>query len=727
MIKPGEIPESYYAFQLRLARERGYGHIELTPERKIVLSEQIIADQKRSLEIWIEYLVSPDTDMYPVWLKYWIFTGIVKLSQYHHESGKFGHRDKGTVALFPELNREALSLVADYVIKYVNKESLESFELLSHIQDSSPEILKLLPGLNFGKIYGQVLRTLGVRKEGSFVTNQGQWVVYKKGSDHKPLFQSIVGYNTGWCTASETNAKRHLHKGDFYVYYSFDKDGLAHIPRVAIRMENDNIAEIRGVGKEQNLDPQINESNVVTDKLKEFGSRADRYKKADHDMQLLTSIEMKQINGIPLTKEDIGFLYEIEQPIIGFGYDKDPRIEKIKSQRDMRSDLVEYFHGRYTRDEISMREELLLGRSKVYVGDLLLINLDRPEVNFNLPEILFGDLSLRALTKGERLTLPKTIYGYLELNKLTTAEGLVLPEVIYGRLDLGSLTTAKGLRLPKVLHGSLYLMNLTTAEGLTLPENFYGNLNLSGLKTAKGLKLPKVLHGDLNLGSLTTTEGLVLPEFIQGHLNFYSLSIAEGLILPETLHGNLNLGGLKTAKGLKLPENFYGSLDLSGLKTAKGLKLPKVLHGDLDLKSLTTTEGLILPEIIHSSLNLSSLPTVKGLKLPKILDYSLRLPSLLTAKGLKLPENLHGYMDFSSLTRADGLVFPETMYGTLDFRSLTIAKGLKLPKVLHGGLDLKSLTTTEGLILPEIIRGYLNLENLSEDIRSEILKKIKKQ
>jgi hypothetical protein len=503
VIKPEEIPESYYAFQLRLLRERGYGNTELTPGMKTLLMEPIIADQKRSLEIWIEYLVSPDTEMYPVWLKYWIFTGMVKLSQYHHESGRFGHRDKGTVARFPELNREALSLVADDVIKYLNKKSLESFESfesLGHIQDSkpaNPEILKLLPGLNFGKLYGQVLLTLGVAKEKSFVTNQGQWVVYKKGSDHRPLFQSIVGHNTGWCTAGEATAKEHLRGGDFHVYYSFDKNGLALIPRVGIRMESHNIAEVRGVGKEQNLDPQINESNVVTDKLKEFGPRADRYKKADHDMRLLTDIERKQITNIPLTKEDIGFLYEMEQPITGFGYQKDPRIKEIKSKRDMKSDLVEYFDRKYTRDEISITEkEFLSGQFKIHVGHLDL-RLSMLPSNVTFPEVMFGNINIEYASIAREVKLPEILYGYLSIRNLITANGLTLPRIIYGHLYLPRLRTTEGLRLPEIIYGHLNLRNLESTQELILPNTLYGDLNLTGLKSLKGLKLPKIFRGIL--------------------------------------------------------------------------------------------------------------------------------------------------------------------------------------------------------------------------------------
>jgi len=226
LIKESEIPESYFEFQVRLAKERGHGDIFLTTEQKKQLAATLIIDQKKSLDSWIEYLVSKDTSMYTMWVKYWIFTGMIKLSKYNPSTGSYGNRDKGTVAPFAELNREALAIVIDLTLKKLNKESL------TDIVD--PEIVKLLEGLSFGKLYGRTLFNLGVGKEGNFRTNDGQWVIYKRGTDHKSLVESLEGKNTGWCTAGEATAKSQISKGDFHVYYSLDQFGKPSIPRVAI-------------------------------------------------------------------------------------------------------------------------------------------------------------------------------------------------------------------------------------------------------------------------------------------------------------------------------------------------------------------------------------------------------------------------------------------------------------------------------------------------------------
>ena len=97
-----------------------------------------------------------------------------------------------------------------------------------------------------------------------------------------PLVKSLEGRGTRWCTAGEETARQQLSNGDFYVYYTKDKNGEYKIPRIAIRMEGSSIGEIRGVASHQNLEPEMEE--VVEEKLKEFPDR-DKYKKKVHDMK----------------------------------------------------------------------------------------------------------------------------------------------------------------------------------------------------------------------------------------------------------------------------------------------------------------------------------------------------------------------------------------------------------------------------------------------------------
>ena len=105
-------------------------------------------------------------------------------------------------------------------------------------------------------------------EKGDLEVTEGAWVRYEQGSDHMRLVDSLQGYGTGWCTAGEHTAETQLSGGDFYVYYSKDGNGEYKNPRVAIRMQGSNIAEVRGIAEGQNLDPFI--IDVADEKLKEF-------------------------------------------------------------------------------------------------------------------------------------------------------------------------------------------------------------------------------------------------------------------------------------------------------------------------------------------------------------------------------------------------------------------------------------------------------------------------
>lgn len=497
------IPDSYYDTQVRVARERGHGDVALTKEQKQQLATSVIVDQKKSLDTWIEYMISKDTQVYPMWLKYWMFSGMTKLSKFDPQSGSFGHRSKETVAPFPELDREALAYVADSVLKKVNKDSL------SDIQDKG--FLKLLDGPNFGKLYGAALKKSGVGNEGQFPTNEGFWVIYKQGSDPRPLVRSLEGRNTGWCTAGEATAGSQLKMGDFHVYYSMDKNMQSVLPRVAIRMQGDQIAEVRGVAKDQNLDPQIQQSSIIKEKMTEFGDRGKSYERKESDMQLLTQIEFKGKSGNLLSKEDLRFLYELDRPIKGFGYSKDPRIEEIKKTRDTKNDFVIIYDNRFTRDEISLTAaEALSGKARLH----------------------HGDLDLHNLTQLQGVKLPELVTGNLYLNSLQSAVGLKLPKVVKGGIHLDALQSAVNLKFSEVVGGGIYLNSLRSAEGLMLPDTVHDVLILSSLQSAKGLKLPGEVRDTLDLRSLQSAEGLKLPKTVLA-LILSALESARELKMPE--------------------------------------------------------------------------------------------------------------------------------------------------------------------------------------------------
>jgi len=662
VIKPDDIPESYFENQKRLAREQGHGDIAITQEMRDQLSDIIIKDQKTSLNKWINYFTSSDSDSYPMWVKYWAFTGMLNLSTFNKEKQTFSKRTKNTVAPFADLNMEALAKIADLLVKKINKENIS-------ITDNNPKLKQLLEGANFGKLYAFAILETIPTKEKELANIEGEWIKYPQNSDFMPLTKSLEGHSTGWCTAAESTAEAQLKNGDFYVYYSYDKDGKPTIPRSAIRMQGNSIAEVRGIAESQNLDPYIGE--VVNNKLADF-SDGKVYQKKSADMKRLTEIDNKNNQGLELTKNDLRFLYEIDSPINGFGYSKDPRIAELLDSRDIKEDISNITG--YAENEISItQKEALKGNIKYH----------------------HGNLDLGGLQSADGLKLPEHIGGGLNLSGLQSADGLKLPEHIGGGLNLSGLKSADGLKLPEHIGGGLFLSGIQSADGLKLPEYIGGNLGLDGLQSADGLKLPEHIGGGLFLNSIQSADGLKLPEHIGGGLFLNSIQSADGLKLPEYIGGNLGLDGLQSADGLKLPEHIGGSLYLKGIQSADGLKLPEHIGGGLFLNSIQSADGLKLPEHIGGSLYLDGLQSADGLKLPEHIGDSLFLNSIQSADGLKLPEHIGGGLFLNSIQSADGLKLPEHIGGSLYLDGLQSADGLKLPEHIGDSLYLKGIQSAE--------------------------------
>ena len=562
VIKSEDIPESYFQNQVKLARERGYGNIELTNEDKKRMTDQVIEDQKHSLDKWIEYfLYDEESKSYEMWEKYWVFQGLQNLGKYDKKTYKFSKRDKTTVYPFPPVEREfiftTLHLMEDYIKDKKGDEEIKS----------------ALGSGNFKMLYEYVIKQSMLKDKLQSNTTSGKWVKYEQGSDYNILRDSLQGYYTGWCTAAGENfAKSQLAGGDFYVYYTLDNNGEAKVPRIAIRMNGKTeIEEIRGIADRQNMEPEM--MPILEEKLKEFPDR-DKYLKKEHDMKLLTLIDKKINNNIELTLNELKFLYEINSKIEGFGYEKDPRIDEIKSKRNIKKDYALIFDVKEEEVALSQEEwEENPNKFKVLVSDLYLWLLVKPN-GLVLPHHINGSLFLSALTSAEGLVLPQNIGGDLYLTRLTSAEGLVLPQSIGDSLFLSALTSAESLVLPQSIGGDLDIHNLDSAESLVLPQNIGGNLYLSNLTSAKGLVLPQSIGGSLMLSGLTSANGLVLPQSVGDDLFLDNLTSAEGLVLPQSVGGYLDIHNLDSAESLVLPQNIGGGLDLSGLTSANGLVLP---------------------------------------------------------------------------------------------------------------------------------------------------------
>jgi len=367
IIKKENFPESYFELQKRIARERGQAVEEIPDNVREQMMDVAIEDQRASLNAWMEYLTSDDA-MYPAWFKYFVWKNITKLSQFDKERGEFKKRTDSTVAPYPDIYREPLAQIADiyFKVKEDNKNLKE------------PEVREAF-SQKFPSLYAELIsKSLAASMENREEV-KGEWKKYQQGQsgDAEQLFESLEGKGTGWCTAGKSTAETQIENGDFYVYYTNDSNGEPTQPRLAIRMEGDNrIGEVRGILPHQGVEPIMQEA--LDEKLQDFGTEADAYRKKSGDMKILTALDQKREQEEPFTKDDLVFLYEINSSIEGFGYQTDPRIAELRAGRNTEEDMLVIFAC--TKEEIAHVPSQITKDTKAYVGQL------EPGIFQRLPE-----------------------------------------------------------------------------------------------------------------------------------------------------------------------------------------------------------------------------------------------------------------------------------------------------------------------------------------------------
>lgn len=357
-----KIANGLYESEKRLAREQGRGvdieRLEESGQEDLLERYKGLAIEKqgiqgRTLGSWLDYLHQNDAG-YPTWFRYFVVRNLQKMGTLDKEKGEYTKRTAHTIAPFPELNSEALGFVYRMLTTGVGHQ-----EFLDE-PEKREELERLIAKKDFIKLYTFAqIETAGALNKESL---QGDWVMYPQGSDYHVLEQALRGKGTGWCTA-EGSASQHLQGGDFYVYFTRGTGGRYSEPRIAIRMEGDHVAEVRGVNHRQELEPTL--VDVATEKYRALpgGSRFD---KQSADMKRMTLLTKKHESSGVFTKDDLAFLYEIDGTIEGFGYDKDPRVEELRKGRNIEDDMLAIFEC--TKDEIAYSKDNINENTKAYIG-----------------------------------------------------------------------------------------------------------------------------------------------------------------------------------------------------------------------------------------------------------------------------------------------------------------------------------------------------------------------
>lgn len=213
----------------RVAREMGieahYGAEELEQRGEIA-----VEDLEKSLDEWIKYL-SDANEPYPVWFRYYVFRNILDLGDYDKDNGEFTKRSEGTVRLFPEVDRGALGFVQERIEAAKDPEMLENIRR-GQIETGTPQdqLITKEKATNFAKLSFARQYVEGIKQRGEITPEmreetKGKWVKYQKGTDPTALWASLQNKGTAWCTKGFATAETQLKGGDFYVYYTLDRQG----------------------------------------------------------------------------------------------------------------------------------------------------------------------------------------------------------------------------------------------------------------------------------------------------------------------------------------------------------------------------------------------------------------------------------------------------------------------------------------------------------------------
>ncbi|OGY34334.1 MAG: hypothetical protein A3B76_03240 [Candidatus Andersenbacteria bacterium RIFCSPHIGHO2_02_FULL_46_16] len=347
---------------------QGFAGYQIPEKERREIVQQAVIDQKESLNCWFDYLSSPEAEHYPDEFRYWAFAEATKLGTLDRQRKDFSKRTEKTAAPFPELNQQALAIVLDE-LERKHKDQKSGMELEDAI--TKKDWQKRLQVENFGKLYGWAVEHVNslTYSQESLQTTSGTWKVFPQGSNPKKLSDLINSYNTNWCIATPGTAGSYLSRSDVHIYFSDDKQGKPSIPRAAIITDGQKISEVRGIintkSKKQHLDSHI--TPVVEEHLQSM-SGGEKWQQRMKDMKKLASIDLKQLKREKLSKEELRFLYEVDNKITAVGYGRDPRIEQLREQRNPKEDVPTIFDCH--SDQIAWDTSEIKEDTKAYIGQL---------------------------------------------------------------------------------------------------------------------------------------------------------------------------------------------------------------------------------------------------------------------------------------------------------------------------------------------------------------------
>lgn len=523
IIKPSDIPDSYYNVWLKNARAVDSQNDSFA---KQLFLKKTVDEQKQSLDPWIDYFVHGNGRYFPIYEQFWAFQGLQKLGKYDVSTGKFSKRNRKTVYPYPTLDEAALEMTIILMEKYI-----KNHVIIDGLEDA-------FNSYNFKAIYEYSLNEVLTKR--SFKSNNGIWRKYNKGSDYNLLINDLRGKNTGWCIERSSWVEKYLEKNDIYVFFTENKEGEFVNPRIAIRVLGSKIEEVRGILSSQNIESEM--LPILSSKMTEFDYSDDISQKL-YNTQMLVTIDEKNEKGIPLSKEELEFIYEVNDLLSGFADNRDYRIKKIISKRNIKDDLSFIFG--VSKEEVALDISQIDDNTKVYYGDIV---CDYVDDQFALREDDDEDYIKKCFR------IPKFILGSLCIYNCKNYTKM--PKLVTGSLSVFCEEKVKKIEFPKIC-GHLLVYGLRRADEIILNGGY--DISFFDLEDVKKMHFPDIIRGRLCLRNLSFADGIKLPRIVGGDLDLKFLFSANNFQMPKVIGGNFYIDNLFSFDGT-WPENIYGKI-----------------------------------------------------------------------------------------------------------------------------------------------------------------------
>lgn len=181
------------------------------------------------------------------------------------------------------------------------------------------------------------------------------------------------------CVGTSTSYMNKITRGDVEIFSFRDKE--THNPLVTIEYDT-KTHTILQVKKQSDLTPTLKDDFApelmealagLRNTLDDTGKKREIHSNEVQHLKKLLALQQKSISQQKCTREDLLFLYEINEPIQGFDASvREPLIEELRKDRNTEEDMLVIFEC--TREEIAHEPSQINEKTKAYVGPLYMRN-----------------------------------------------------------------------------------------------------------------------------------------------------------------------------------------------------------------------------------------------------------------------------------------------------------------------------------------------------------------